>query len=211
MEVYKIGSPKSEMVKRIQQAIGLKPADGVFGPKTAAALMKWQGEHNLTKDGVAGPKTLAALFGNSSSALKKSKRRIDYLVVHCSDSPEGRNNTVDDIRRWHVKDRGWTDIGYNYVIHLDGSIHDGRDVDKIPSHCKNYNAHSIGICYVGGKTANMKENKDTRTAEQKESLLKLLCDLRQLYPKAKIVGHCNLDKKGKTCPNFDALNEYKNI
>jgi N-acetylmuramoyl-L-alanine amidase len=171
-----------------------------------------QRKHGLVADGVVGPKTWAVIL---SDLLYKSKRNIDYIIIQCSDTPEGRNDTINDIRRWHTtpkpKGNGWSDIGYNYVIHLDGSIHLGRDINKVGAHCEGYNANSIGICYIGGKTADTKQNKDTRTPQQKEALLKLLKELRVIYPNAKIVGHRDLDKKGKTCPNFDAKSEYMNI
>lgn len=215
MELYKRGS-RGEMVRQIQKALagaGLKVIlDGIYGEITAEAVKAFQKKNGLTADGIVGPATLAKLI---PVRFKKSKRRIDYIVIHCSDTPEGRNNTVDDIRLWHTakppKGRGWSDIGYHYVIHLDGTIHEGRDVNLIGAHVEGYNAHSIGICYVGGKTKDMKTNKDTRTQQQKMALLSLLLDLRKLYPYAHIVGHRDLDKHGKTCPNFDAKREYAKV
>lgn len=210
MELYKKGS-RGSFVSQIQKALHLIP-DGIFGPITEEAVKAFQTENGLTADGIVGPATLAKLI---PVRFKKSKRRIDYIVIHCSDTPEGRNNTVDDIRLWHTakppKGNGWSDIGYHYVIHLDGSIHEGRDVNLIGAHVEDYNAHSIGICYVGGKSKDMKQNKDTRTDKQKVALMSLLLDLRKLYPYAKIVGHRDLDRKGKTCPNFDANREYSRI
>ena len=210
MQTIKLGS-KGDDVKTLQNFLQLE-ADGVFGRLTHEAVVAFQRSKGLVADGVVGKKTWDVIM---QTWPKKSKRRIDYIIIHCSDTPEGRNNTIDDIRRWHTlpkpKGNGWADIGYNYVIHLDGSIHEGRNIDKIGAHCEGYNANSIGICYVGGKSADLKQNKDTRTPKQKESLLKLLKDLRKLYPNAKIVGHKDLDRKGKTCPNFNAKEEYKNI
>lgn len=210
MQTIKLGS-KGDDVKTLQNALNLIP-DGVFGKLTHEVVVQTQKEHGLVADGIVGPKTWAVILAQSPY---KSKRRIDYIIIHCSDTPEGRNDTINDIRRWHTtpkpRGNGWNDIGYNLVVHLDGSIHIGRDINKVGAHCEGYNANSIGICYVGGKSADMKLNKDTRTPQQKASLVKLLKELRALYPNAKIVGHKDLDKKGKTCPNFDAKNEYKNI
>ena len=61
---------------------------------------------------------------------------------------------------------------------------------------------------MGGCDANMKP-KDTRTAAQKAALLKLLKELKQRYPVAKIYGHRDFARKA--CPSFDAKEEYKNI
>ena len=43
-------------------------------------------------------------------------REIQKIIVHCTATPEGRNVSVDEIRRWHVKDNGWSDIGYHWII-----------------------------------------------------------------------------------------------
>lgn len=136
-------------------------------------------------------------------------RTITLIIIHCSDTPEGRNDTIDDIRSWHIKERKFKDIGYHFVVHLDGSIHHGRPISQIGAHCSNHNAHSIGICYIGGKTKDMKQAKDTRTDEQKESMRKLLKELKHQFPNVVIAGH--KDFANKDCPCFDASKEYKDL
>ena len=135
-------------------------------------------------------------------------RTINEIIIHCADTPAGRDNTVADITAWH-KDRGFRTIGYHYVIYRDGSIHTGRPVQEIGAHCKGHNAHSIGICYIGGKSADGKKQEDTRTPEQKEALLSLLRQLKAQYPNATIYGH--RDFSSKLCPCFDARSEYKSL
>ena len=142
--------------------------------------------------------------------MKKSHRSIHYLVVHCSATPEGRDHTAKDIDAWH-KQRGFNEIGYNYVVRLDGTVEEGRDVNKIPAHVTNHNKDSIGICYIGGIDRNTLQPKDTRTVAQKEALKKLLVELRALYPDAKILGHRDFAGVAKACPCFDAKDEYKTI
>lgn len=136
-------------------------------------------------------------------------RKIDKIIVHCTATIEGVDWTVDDIRKWHIEQNHWDDIGYHYVIHLDGSIHKGRDEEVIGSHCLGYNAHSIGVCYVGGLEKGTKRAKDTRTPQQKESLIRLLMELVCKYPDAEILGHRDL--ANRKCPSFDAKEEYKTL
>lgn len=136
-------------------------------------------------------------------------RVIKQIIIHCSATPEGRNNTVEDLRRWHKEGNGWKDIGYHYVIHLDGSIHKGRPDEEQGAHCVGKNSTSIGVCYIGGVAKDGKTAKDTRTKEQKASLIRLLKHLRLRYPNAVIRGH--RDYARKACPSFDAKSEYKDI
>jgi N-acetylmuramoyl-L-alanine amidase len=211
MILYKKGS-RGEGVKQIQIALHLYP-DGIFGTLTEEAVKEFQKEHNLTIDGIVGPNTFNVL--TNGFQLKKSKRRINSIIVHCSATPEGRDYTVEQIKKDH-KEQGWSDIGYHYVIYRDGSIHEGRNVDIIGAHCEGYNSNSIGVCYIGGleNKPNVEykklKAKDTRTEAQKRALIELLSKLKKYYPEAKIYGHHDFNK-GKDCPSFDAKNEYKNL
>lgn len=204
---YKYGS-RGEVVKQIQTALHLYP-DGIFGRQTEEAVKEFQRKNRLTVDGIVGPATLLKLI---PCRLKRSSRPINKIIVHCSATPEGKDYTVDDIRSWH-KQRGFSDIGYHYVVYRDGSVHLGRDVNRQGAHCadNNGNIGSIGVCYIGGCARDGKTPKDTRTDAQKSALLNLLIDLKKLYPQAVILGHRDLDKHGKKCPSFDARTEYSNI
>lgn len=135
-------------------------------------------------------------------------RSISLIIVHCSATPEGRDYTVDDIDRWH-KARGFKCIGYHYVIYRDGSVHTGRPLAEVGAHCKKRNAHSIGICYIGGLAKDGKTPKDTRTQAQKDALVALLHKLKSQFPGASIFGH--RDFANKACPCFNAKEEYKHI
>lgn len=201
---------RGESVKQLQKALNLYP-DGIFGEVTEEAVKAFQKYNGLKQDGIVGDKTWEALpkpnygFGG---ILKQSKRTIKEIIVHCTATPEGRVETVQSIRNMH-KAKGWSDIGYHYLIGLNGERWEGRNVNLIGAHCEGHNSNSIGVCYVGGVDKKM-QAKDTRTEKQKYALVALLKDLRKLYPKAKIYGHHDFNK-GKSCPCFDAKNEYKNI
>lgn len=132
-------------------------------------------------------------------------RDIDMIIWHCAATKEGQDFTVDDIRSWH-KAKGWSDIGYHYVIELDGTVKNGRPVAVVGAHVKGKNAHSIGICYVGGLDRNG-DPKDTRTPEQKRALYELTTTLRNRFPGATVHGHNEF--ANKACPCFDASADWR--
>ena len=198
--VLKLGSRGNE-VKALQEKLNLK-ADGIFGPLTEEAVKDFQRSNGLEVDGIVGANTLSKLN------LSVNKRNIKELIVHCSATPEGKDYSVDTIRQWHLQ-RGFSDIGYHYVIYRDGSIHIGRDESIIGAHCTGHNTNSIGVCYIGGCASDGKTPKDTRTTEQKQSLVKLLKELKTKSPQASIHGH--RDFANKACPSFDATKEYSSL
>lgn len=131
-------------------------------------------------------------------------RKITKIIIHCSATPEGRDYTVADIDCWH-KQKGWKGIGYHYVVYRDGSVHTGRNIGEIGAHCTGQNANSIGVCYIGGLSADGKTAKDTRTPEQKKALRDLVKHLQTKYPNATIHGHNEF--ANKACPCFDVKTE----
>lgn len=134
-------------------------------------------------------------------------RHINEIVVHCAATPEGKDFTVADIRRWHVKGRKWSDIGYHYVVYRDGSVHKGRPVWKIGAHVRGRNRNTIGICYIGGVTRDGKKAKDTRTKAQKKAMVGLIHDLLGEHKDIKLISGHN-QYAAKACPSFNAKKEY---
>lgn len=126
-------------------------------------------------------------------------RTIDEIIIHCTATPEGREVTAADVTRWH-KQRGFQTIGYHYLIRIDGTIEDGRPLTEIGAHCKGHNAHSIGICYVGGLAPNGKP-KNTLTPAQTRSLIELIRKLKRKFGYPTIHGHN--EYANKACPSFD--------
>ena len=163
-------------------------------------------------------------------------RPIHEIIVHCTASPEGQEMTVKQIDNIHRYQQHWArGIGYHKVIYLDGSIHDGRPIEMMGAHCNEngHNRYSIGVVYVGGCAKDGKTPKDTRTPEQKMALAKILEELHNQFPDAKLYGHrelvCSLKRKDphypcskckhypelclyakKSCPSFD-VHEYDYI
>lgn len=127
-------------------------------------------------------------------------RKINEIILHCSATPENKNFTVEDITKWHNA-KGWDGCGYHYVIHLDGTIHSGRYIEKAGAHCLGHNSNSIGICYIGGVDKNNKP-KDTRTDAQKKSLIILVHELLIKYNLKLCQVHCHYEYAAKACPSF---------
>ena len=142
MEVLKKGSRGND-VKTLQRLLHLYE-DGIFGKLTEEAVKEFQSAHGLVADGIVGQKTWEALQ-NGDTGLLKSKRRITEIIVHCTATPEGKDYTIKDITAWH-KQRGFSTIGYHYVVYRDGSVHNGREVNVAGAHCTGHNAHSIAVC-----------------------------------------------------------------
>ncbi len=142
--------------------------------------------------------------------------KLKYLVIHCTDTPEEREVTKDDIIRWHTNPkhlggRGWNRPGYSDIIYLDGELvniipfnQDG-DVDgwEISNGARGINGVSRHIVYVGGKDKANKKSKDTRTDEQKITLETYVKFMLLRHPQIQILGHYQAPGSGKTCPNFD--------
>lgn len=134
-------------------------------------------------------------------------RNIKTIVVHCSATPEGKDFHASDIDRWH-RQRGFSKIGYHYVIDLDGTVEKGRDESEIGAHVSHHNSNTIGVCYIGGLASDGKTPADTRTEAQKKSLIEILTYLVKKYPKSVILGHRDFKGVNKACPSFDANHEY---
>jgi len=126
-------------------------------------------------------------------------RKINKIIIHCTATPASQVVLLEDIRRWHLA-RGFSDIGYHFIVHQDGLVNYGRPLLRVGAHCKGLNKHSIGICYVGGLDENGKP-ADTRTPSQKSSLVDLVSYLLDLFPCATIHGHNEF--ANKACPCFD--------
>jgi len=121
-------------------------------------------------------------------------RQVSEIIIHCSGTNVDNYN-FQSIRRDHVKNRGWSDIGYHYGIDWSGDIHILRPVKKIGAHVKGRNKHSIGICVLG------LDNFGQVQLEQLARLCETLCMLLGLSQRA-IRAHYEFNEN-KTCPNFD--------
>ena len=131
------------------------------------------------------------------------------ITVHCSATKDGVCFDVNDIRQWH-KQRGWSDIGYHYVITLDGEIQTGRPIEKTGAHVKGHNKDNIGICLIGGLDSSC-HPADTFTDAQSDSLRYLITCLSSEHgiKQCDIKGHRDYPGVHKECPCFDVQGTLK--
>lgn len=128
-------------------------------------------------------------------------REIKKIILHYSETPATWDGGVEEIRAWH-KERGFTDIGYHYVIRKNGDIQAGRGLEWAGAHCKGQNEKSIGICYIGGE-----DEKDDRTQMQRQALLDLIYSLKTVFPQHDITVHGHNEFSNKKCPGFNVGTE----
>lgn len=197
MTTLKRGSRGAE-VKTLQGKLNLM-ADGIFGPLTEEAVKEFQKSKGLKADGVVGAQTWAAL------GVTQSKRKIDEIILHCTATPEGEEFSNAQIKQSHLA-RGFSDIGYHFIIGLKGEVRPGRPVAIAGAHCKGHNTRSIGISIVGGcpprTTPGWRDkSKDTRTPAQEAALVKLVKEQLKQYPGATVHGHNEF--ANKACPSFN--------
>ena len=136
-------------------------------------------------------------------------RPITLIVVHHSASP--LTTTATDISRWHSAPkpvgRGWRlGTGYHRVIEADGSVLDGRKVQRVGAHAKGSNTASIGICVVGNNTVAGQHWTDAQHDALKDALFYFALQ----YPYAYVCGHRDTKGANTLCPGLDIRN-YCNV
>lgn len=140
--------------------------------------------------------------------------KLQYLVIHCTATEEGKQVSSADIRRWHLSPKpagnGWKQVGYTDMIHLNGTVerlvdnNEDANVDpwEVTNGAKGYNSVSRHIVYVGGcEKGNLTKAKDTRTTAQKIALESYVRNFHRRFPDVKIIGHNEVAPKA--CPSFD--------
>jgi N-acetylmuramoyl-L-alanine amidase len=132
-------------------------------------------------------------------------RPINRIVIHCADTPADMDIGAAEIRRWHVDERGWSDIGYHAVIRRNGNLEVGRPDDRPGAHAAGFNADSLAVCLVGGRGPDGKPENNF-TPAQMQTLFLLIANWCAEYGVSddQIMGHRDLPGVTKACPSFDA-------
>lgn len=153
---------------------------------------------------------------------KMARRKLEFLVLHCTATPEGRDFTSQDVRRSHLAPvsqggRGWSVPGYHRLIRLNGAVEvlvsfnsDGWvDPREVTNGAKGVNDRAIHIAYAGGMTSDMKAPKDTRTTAQLTTMERVVKDIIALFPDIKVAGHNQF--ANKACPSFNTVTWLRSI
>jgi len=135
-------------------------------------------------------------------------REVNLIVVHCSATNQHMDIGATEIRKWHVEDNEWSDIGYHNIIRRDGTLEHGRDLAIPGAHAKGFNKNSIGVCLIGGVDS---ENNPTNnfTDVQFKTLRSYLDTMMDIFD-AEVKGHRDLPNTNKACPSFNVSEWYDN-
>jgi hypothetical protein len=180
------------------------PADGLWGARTRGAIMAL-----LDADGRAAVAPAMKVV-NSPPGLFQGRARypVTEAIVHCSATrPDWKASAtfaaqVAEIRRWHVSDRGWRDIGYHWLISRAGDVMAGRAETEIGAHVVERNRGTIGICLIGGHGSSEHDRFDDHfTASQEAALRNLLEDIARRARIERVTGHNQY--AAKACPGFN--------
>jgi N-acetylmuramoyl-L-alanine amidase len=136
-------------------------------------------------------------------------RELNRVILHCSATREGQDVSAATIKDWHVNGRGWSDIGYHYVIRLDGTIEKGRPIHRPGAHTKGHNAESVGVCYIGGVEQDGKTPKDTLTLAQEKAFRSLYNALQLVFGPMTLHGHN--EYAAKACPSFNVTDKFPDL
>ena len=118
-----------------------------------------------------------------------------YVVVHCADTPPEMDVDAKEIRRWHVEERGWEDIGYHYIIKRDGTLELGRNIELQGAHAEAVKSNSVGISLDG--------RGDNFLEDQYFTLHNIIQTLMDTYPGVEVIGHSDVEPKKPYCPGFN--------
>ena len=140
---------------------------------------------------------------------------LKYLVIHCTDTSEGREVTSAEIRAWHTdpkpRGNGWKQVGYQRMYHINGGVEElvrnnyDNFIDpwEITNGVAGRNGEAIHWVYVGGTTNDgLGEPKDTRNYLQRKAMERDLKFFHMKFPNVLIVGH-HYFNRNKACPSFD--------
>tara|TARA_R100001015_G_C4619610_1_gene176358 strand:+ start:116 stop:532 length:417 start_codon:yes stop_codon:yes gene_type:complete len=135
----------------------------------------------------------------------EQRKSTESIVIHCSATKSSMDIGLVEIRKWHVEDNGWRDVGYHYIVRRNGEVELGRRHDDTGAHAAGYNHKTIGVCMVGGM-ADDNSAENNFTDKQWTSVSDLIKQIKVNYPDVNVIGHNEISSK--ECPSFDVQKWY---
>jgi N-acetyl-anhydromuramyl-L-alanine amidase AmpD len=131
------------------------------------------------------------------------RKKTDSIIIHCAATKPSMDIGYNEIRKWHVDQNGWDDVGYHFIIKRNGQYEKGRPEGYSGAHAPSHNGRSIGICLVGG----MAEDggpENNFTLEQFLTLKDLINMIMDKYSDiTDVLGHCDVQDNKPNCPGFN--------
>ena len=131
------------------------------------------------------------------------RKKTDSIIIHCAATKASMDIGYKEIRKWHVEDNGWDDVGYHFIIRRNGQLEKGRPEGYSGAHAPSHNSRSIGICLVGGM-ADDGGPENNFTLEQFLTLKDLVNMIMDKYSDiTEVLGHCDVQENKPNCPGFN--------
>jgi len=131
------------------------------------------------------------------------RKKTDSIIIHCAATKASMDIGYKEIRKWHVEDNGWDDVGYHFIIRRNGQLEKARPEGYSGAHAPSYNSRSIGICLVGGM-ADDGGPENNFTLEQFLTLKDLVNMIMDKYSDiTEVLGHCDVQENKPNCPGFN--------
>jgi N-acetyl-anhydromuramyl-L-alanine amidase AmpD len=135
----------------------------------------------------------------------QTRSKTDEIIIHCASTKPSMDTDAADIDRWH-RERGFLKIGYHFVIKRDGTVETGRELLEVGAHAKGHNSRSVGVCMIGGMKQESSASETNFTKAQWASLAKVVDELVETFPEARVRGHDEV--ANKECPTFNVAAWY---
>ena len=137
---------------------------------------------------------------------QEAMRTYKSIVLHCSATSADADIGACEIDKWHVA-RGWSQIGYHFVVRRDGTIERARPLHLPGAHTKGHNNYTIGVCYIGGVNDD-NEPEDNMTKKQAKAFVELVEKIRDLFGPIHVKGHRDFPNVAKACPSFEVREKF---
>lgn len=130
----------------------------------------------------------------------------EYIIIHHSAGTDHPTLDWQGIRKWHIENNGWSDIGYHFGIEKVNGQYEilvGRMLNEIGSHASGHNSNSIGICCIGNYEI---DKPDDTLISLLRRLINSLCSVFGIEEE-NVIGH--RDTKATACPGKNLYNLWR--